>query len=698
MARKATISVGSETGKSSSTGSKSASPGLALSPVKQGSVLRPLENTAHDVTSESEIANCDDHAPSTPKRRRTTRDVTQPRINYDMKHHPMDDVMRPQAAARRRARFQQPETLGDDDEDDEGDEEPHSSAAPDFSDLDDIDERAPPAEPRSKVRGQRRSSRTKSGQKVNYSFTYHPMDEVLRPKPRARLTNDGSFSEASPRPKSKFKLTKVTEAATPNPLDLPIEPVWINLTALDQCLYRLQGGVTPRSTLLLEWEMVASGLIDKNLTNRMQLDSSGGSQSLRIRYENIHAAVETFFGSQQEPSDLHGLQQYYTEDFKIYHLEKGRKYWEHHSDSLFEPTVSEGSSEVARGASIEANFEQDEPVEMVSPEHRTTIAEDSNNNPTTYGVSILDESEFTNALTEENAGTEPSDLFDNFNHSEISGILREPYVSQDSSISPPPADAHRTPVSSEESADDARMRALLTADLWKDELKDADHTERAPSSTLEPPRKAPLSQRLSAINQIHPNLLSASPTSEQRIETSFGTGRIMDSQSCGSASPPQDQRQSSVDPPWWKLSRQTSSREASPPAGGQGELEHLNGPGAGYHQVGDRQLDPASSPKEMMMGERKSSGNRPRNSTKSFLIHEDSSYNPELAPANSAYARPLRPPEDDPKENANHPEHEDSIDSLPPDLDLSESLEDAFSATGTSIFGGPYGRFGDVMR
>ena len=128
---------------------------------------------------------------------RYTRGYGRRIVSYDMKYHPMDDILRPKYSAKRRAKGEQvPEVFRDSDEE---------------SDEDDEDEAS------SKVTSpnthRRRSSRNIHLRKrPNYSAKWHPLDQML--KENASLTKavkDDDHSKTRRRPSESSSTLKDEE-------------------------------------------------------------------------------------------------------------------------------------------------------------------------------------------------------------------------------------------------------------------------------------------------------------------------------------------------------------------------------------------------------------------------------------------------------------------------------------------------------
>ncbi|KAI4178044.1 MAG: hypothetical protein LQ348_005714 [Seirophora lacunosa] len=135
------------------------------------------------------------HETPSPKRQRTSRTNTSgKRMSYDMKYHPMDDVLRPAASAARKAArgisvvprrlsaTSESTTIGD--ESDGTDSESHNSSRQESTESTSVHSpQCRPVPPREGSPSSRRVTRAElNGEKpVMYSTKHHPADVVLRP-------------------------------------------------------------------------------------------------------------------------------------------------------------------------------------------------------------------------------------------------------------------------------------------------------------------------------------------------------------------------------------------------------------------------------------------------------------------------------------------------------------------------------------
>ncbi|MCJ1302362.1 hypothetical protein MMC08_005165 [Hypocenomyce scalaris] len=194
-----------------------------------------------------------------PKRRRTTRaDIEGKKdVDYDMKHHPMDDTMRPKAAAKRSAAGSSTPSTGD----------------------------------------ERSFKGTASSGSKNTTAT-----------PQSA----GYKTSMKKTPAKKDLLTL---------LDKPLADSWSDLVPLDRRLFRLQGGAPSEgNTLPFKWPQVAKQLDQEGLLTRDQLKACGGFDALQERYERVRLHIQELFGAEDEPIEEKDLKVLYSEEFDVYDL------------------------------------------------------------------------------------------------------------------------------------------------------------------------------------------------------------------------------------------------------------------------------------------------------------------------------------------------------------------------------------------
>lgn len=159
-------------------------------------------------------------APTCPPTRRSAR--AKSALVYDQKYHPLDDIIRPsQAAKRRTLHGEQPflESESNGESSNESASDVGSMAGDDDSD----DEDPQPAQNRKRKRARsltpepaRRSSRRRSKPKTSYNVNIHPQDSDLKrvwacdgskssPSPTKQTTSIGAISSAKKTPSDEFE-------------------------------------------------------------------------------------------------------------------------------------------------------------------------------------------------------------------------------------------------------------------------------------------------------------------------------------------------------------------------------------------------------------------------------------------------------------------------------------------------------------
>jgi hypothetical protein len=259
------------------------------------------------------------------------------KVNYDMRFHPADEILRPNYPATRAARqtLEGSESDSAADEDRSGD---HDDEAEEKSQI-------PSSSPRRETKPlEHRSTRTGRQVKVaNYDMKHHPMDDVLRPKAAAKRSVRFSGLASSSQSKSTTETdTRTTPAPSPaatfdNPFTKPVLEDWHQLGKFDRRLYQLQDAAPLKSKILpLRWPEVVKRLIDENLLSNEQLGACGGYAALQARYEDVRVAVRASFGPtvEDEPKTNGELKWMHAEDFSVFDLPSGQKYWRHKRDSF----------------------------------------------------------------------------------------------------------------------------------------------------------------------------------------------------------------------------------------------------------------------------------------------------------------------------------------------------------------------------
>lgn len=265
------------------------------------------------------------------------------KVNYDMRFHPADEVLRPNHAAIRAARritdtLEKKMTLCKKEDDDDNDNDNEISKSSVKQEVD--------------VESERRFTRHGRQVKIaDYDMKHHPMDDTLRP--RAAVKRSVRFQGLSGSPyKSEGKhshssatTTSPGPAQVHNPFPNPVPEDWHSLNDLDRRLYQLQHGVPFESEdLPLKWSQVVERLIEEDLLSIEQLGAWGGHAALMRRYELVRLAIRCPLGlgvGDEKPTELKWM---HVEDSSIFDLSSGQKYWRHQRDSFVSQLVDAVSS------------------------------------------------------------------------------------------------------------------------------------------------------------------------------------------------------------------------------------------------------------------------------------------------------------------------------------------------------------------
>ncbi|KAL8912505.1 MAG: hypothetical protein Q9171_002518 [Xanthocarpia ochracea] len=254
----------------------------------------------------------------TPKRRRTTRNAASS-INYDQKYHPMDDVMRPSAAAARRAAHDLLHTPGPSltsesitllNQSDDSDGSIEDTNAPD------VDAQPKPIRQTiphgSGSPSNRRGTRGRGDKPSIYDMSYHPLDDVM-PLNKSRKPPD---PKPSPKPSTAVRDTSASPPRKHHPMDVVTRPKQsVNVLAR-------AAAVPNRSTSI--------GAHASTGTSRPEYPHKTITESelVAVPPSNMStiAALESVTGGNYE---LH-----YAEGFDVYDCKVGEKYWNHRKDSI----------------------------------------------------------------------------------------------------------------------------------------------------------------------------------------------------------------------------------------------------------------------------------------------------------------------------------------------------------------------------
>ena len=240
-------------------------------------------------------------------------------IDYDMKYHPMDDILRPKAAAKRRSYDHQPYQASNDDDNKGSLNEDAMSMSTDLLAYNH----------KSTINEDHRVTRAEAsgGKSVDYNMKHHPIDDILRPKAAARRTV--WFKPASPstisQKASNAAISSPANRNDPkNPFTKPTPTDWKELRAFDRRVYLLQkGSPIHGNTSPLKWFKVVEALIQDSFFTREQLKAWGSVEALKERYGDIRVGVERFFDAKPEPTSKMAWQVVHAEWFEVFDDNKG---------------------------------------------------------------------------------------------------------------------------------------------------------------------------------------------------------------------------------------------------------------------------------------------------------------------------------------------------------------------------------------
>lgn len=342
-----------------------------------------------------------------PSSRRVTRAEVhgEKEVDYDMKHHPMDEVLRPRQSASRKAAHAADagsvtkttgfsELLIDESHDEVTLGMLNSSLKTSLRVF--VAGAGPVLRPerlRSDSPSRQRVTREKNREKlVGYNMKHHPMDSLLRPvQARKRLekwstVTDGSLPTIDPK-KNVVKVLKQAKQSEvevrgqgqvslpcstteEQPLTTPsrnqyiptaLAPLvtdpatidhrrslvsqqgigWKSLNSDDRLIYLLQKGAPLSGKHLpINWPAAAGALRIDQAAEKLE--------AIKNRYEMVRRGLQKFFGAEAEPTEPADMTIRYAEDFDVYDYEIGDKYWHHSIDSIVKPTHLTTISPVAR--------------------------------------------------------------------------------------------------------------------------------------------------------------------------------------------------------------------------------------------------------------------------------------------------------------------------------------------------------------
>ena len=244
-----------------------ATPSSAKSkPPRMATGLDPENNLPVSASTEEDVDSRSTRFASSPgsQNRYTTRSTgkAKERPNYNLRFHPMDAIMRPNA---KRTRV---------------DEQKESAIESD-------DEQKIRVMTKSR-KGQKQGPSASSGESASAAST--------------NLEDSGINSE--------------------NLFTRPIEEDWHTMNSYDRYLFRLQGGAPLTGTALrMKWPAAVRVLIREKFFTRKQFNVWGGEKMMKERYELVRLAMRRLFGAtKEEPSDRKDWTVYYQEGWEVFDL------------------------------------------------------------------------------------------------------------------------------------------------------------------------------------------------------------------------------------------------------------------------------------------------------------------------------------------------------------------------------------------
>lgn len=288
---------------------------------------------------------------------------------YDMKYHPMDEVLRPNAHATLNAQSRRIVSPSGErsvrglDNSKERETHPISNFNMKQKRVHFSMEQPTRNSPRFVC------SDKQSEKRVKYNMEYHPIDDVLRSKPRKchsvwlkNVSIAADLSNSTTLPCIDFD----------NPFTKPTSPEWRDLELFDRRVYILQRGAPLQgNTLPLEWGRVVETLVMEGFFTGSEFKAVGGLTALVSRYETIRLEIQGFFKSAPEPVDKRNWPIRYLEDLKVFEFGRGAKYWRHQRHSIVNPRSNQIPNREQAVTAYSEDFEDGIDADFVSNQHFT---------------------------------------------------------------------------------------------------------------------------------------------------------------------------------------------------------------------------------------------------------------------------------------------------------------------------------------
>ena len=281
-------------------------------------MLRPKAVTQRKLSKgkvRSDLVGSKRKSPSPERRRSVRMAVSNGKLpDYDMKHHVVDDYLRPKAAAKRSV-----------------------SGVKSVSGLQSVSI-PPPSTSLKKLASPPAATR----QANSYSEVVSKSSPKTQPEDPSRHLAQFSFTLQDdsnvPMPPEWSQLQ--------NPYVKQSLLDWYKLNPIDRQVYLLQkGSPLQGNTLPHNWDTVKQILFDEGYITLDNVNSPEGTEWLKSLYESVRLGVEAFFKAELEPTDKKDWLLAYTEAFNVYLKRRDSKYWEHHEDSIVRLTATKTGDE-----------------------------------------------------------------------------------------------------------------------------------------------------------------------------------------------------------------------------------------------------------------------------------------------------------------------------------------------------------------
>ncbi|MCJ1341816.1 hypothetical protein MMC09_007113 [Bachmanniomyces sp. S44760] len=293
------------------------------------------------------------------QKHRLTRSIvgTRKRVDYDMEHHPMDDVILGEAHPVRKAPC----------------------------DEDSYNQDAPSAElGRVKTLSRIPSRRA-------YDSQYHPMDDLMDSQNSGKITASGSISlsnsqsgrsraqdndPSSSTSSDQFSVNNFVAPEISHPLDRVIAHKWQELDPCYRRLFLLQKGAPAKgNTLPMKWSQVVSRLVSEGFMTREEFKAWGKPKDLMNRYEQVRVHLQYVFKAKDEPANRKDWKVAFMEGFDVFNLKKGDTY--NGSRLLQSPVEVKSNDQDHDSRTIGIGGSQDGVghLEQVTSDHRAAMLE-----------------------------------------------------------------------------------------------------------------------------------------------------------------------------------------------------------------------------------------------------------------------------------------------------------------------------------